>query len=197
MITWRRLAVDDFPLLRSWLTQPHVARWWHHETSVEAVARDFGPAARGEEPSEDLLVHLDGSPVGLVQRCRLSDYPEYLTELAALVEVPPGAMTIDYLIGEQGQAGRGLGPRMIRSVIEATWYDHPDAPCVLVPVSAANRASWRALEKAGLSRVAEGELEPDNPVDDRAHYLYRVDRPVEPRPEVSRQAGRRRPPEIR
>ncbi|UED87571.1 GNAT family N-acetyltransferase [Streptomyces profundus] len=177
MISWRRLGEHDFPLLRSWLARSHVARWWHHETSAEAVARDFGPAARGEEPSEDLLIHLDGRPVGLVQRSRLADHPAYEAELATLVPVPDGAMTIDYLIGEPGLTGRGLGPRMIRAVVEATWRDHPDASCVLVPVVAANRASWRALEKAGLRRVAEGELEPDNPVDDRAHHLYRADRP--------------------
>ncbi|MFJ7326071.1 GNAT family N-acetyltransferase [Streptomyces cyaneofuscatus] len=177
MITWRRLTEDDFPLLISWLEQPHVARWWNHETSVEAVRRDFGPAVRGEEPSEELLAHLDGTPMGLLQRCGLADYPEYLVEIAALVDVPAGAMTIDYLIGEPQLVGRGLGPRMIRSAVQAIWDEHPGAPCVLVPVSAANRASWRALEKAGMRRVAEGELEPDNPVDGRAHYLYRVDRP--------------------
>lgn len=180
MITWRRVTERDFPLLRSWLEQPHVARWWNHETSAEAVARDFGPAARGEEPSEDLLAHLDGRPFGLLQRCRLSDYPEYLAELAPLTEVPAGAMSIDYLIGESRRTGRGLGPRMIGSAVEAIWADCPDASCVLVPVPAANRHSWRALEKAGLRRVAEGDLEPDNPVDDRAHYLYRIDRPAGP-----------------
>lgn len=43
---------------------------------------------------------------------------------------------------------------------------------------AANTASWRALEKAGLRRIAEGLIEPDNPVDDPLHYVYRVDRPT-------------------
>ncbi|MFF5264301.1 GNAT family N-acetyltransferase [Actinomadura viridis] len=174
--TWRRLAEEDFPLLGRWLDRPHVARWWHHETSAEAVARDFGPAARGEDPSEDLLVFADGRPFGLVQRCRLGDYPEYLAELAAVVDVPDGAMTIDYLIGDADRVGLGLGPRMIRAILDGLWADHPSATCVIVPVPVANRASWRALEKAGLVRVAEGELEPDNPIDDRAHYLYRIDR---------------------
>ncbi|KAB2588849.1 GNAT family N-acetyltransferase [Streptomyces arboris] len=177
MITWRRLTEDDFPLLISWLERPHVARWWNHDPSIEAVRRDFGPAVRGEEPSEELLAHLGGTPFGLMQRCRLADYPEYLVEVATLIDVPSGAMTIDYLIGEPQLVGRGLGPQMIRSAVQAIWDEHPGASCVLVPVSAANRASWRALEKAGMRRVAEGELEPDNPVDGRAHYLYRVDRP--------------------
>ncbi|MFB9517154.1 GNAT family N-acetyltransferase [Streptomyces purpureus] len=178
MITWRRIGEGDFPLLGRWLAQPHVARWWNHDTSPEGVDRDFGPAARGQEPSEDLLVMLDGEPIGLVQRCRLTDYPEYLAELAAEVDVPDGAVTLDYLIGDPRLTGRGLGARMIRAVVAATWTDHLDATAVIVPVHAANRASWRVLEKAGLRRVAEASLEPDNPVDDRAHYIYRADRPT-------------------
>ncbi|MEU6051205.1 GNAT family N-acetyltransferase [Streptomyces xanthochromogenes] len=177
MITWRRIEERDFPLLRTWLEQPHVKRWWNHETTAEAVARDFGPVARREEPSEDLLVFLDGRPLGLVQRSRLRDYPEYLAELAAIIAVPDGAMTIDYLIGDPRQIGQGIGTVMIRSVIEKTWAEHPAAPCILVPVVTANHASWRALERAGLRRVGVGDLEPDNPVDDWTHYLYRVDRP--------------------
>lgn len=177
MISWRRVVEGDFGLLRGWLAQPHVARWWCHDTSEEGVARDFGPAARGEEPSEDLLVMLDGTPVALVQRCRFADYPEYVAELAGQIELPETAATIDYLIGDAARVGQGLGPRIVRAIVAATWMDYPDAAAVVVPVHAANRASWRALEKAGLHRIGTAELTPDNPADDRAHYVYRVDRP--------------------
>ena len=84
-ITWRPVTVDDLPLLAGWLAQPHVARWWNHETSAAAVERDFGPTIRGEEPNEDLFVLLDGRPFGLVQRSRITDYPGEATELAAMV----------------------------------------------------------------------------------------------------------------
>jgi aminoglycoside 6'-N-acetyltransferase len=178
VITWRRLTVDDFPLLRGWLLQPHVARWWNHETSPEAVERDFGPVARGEEPSEDLLIFEDDVPVGLVQRSRYGDYPEYLAELAPFLAVDEESLSVDYLVGDPDRRGHGLGPRIIAAVIAESWSAYPLAPAVVVPVAAANRASWRALEKAGLTRVAEGELEPDNPVDDRDHVVYRVDRPA-------------------
>jgi hypothetical protein len=33
-------------------------------------------------------------------------------------------------------------------------------------------------QQGGLTRVAHGELEPDNPIDDRRHYVYRIDRPT-------------------
>ncbi|MFK4071965.1 GNAT family N-acetyltransferase [Streptomyces sp. NPDC029674] len=177
VITWRRVGERDLGLLRRWLMQPHVARWWNHDTSVEAVARDFGPATRGEEPSEDFLVMLDDVPVALVQRCRFADYPNYLAELGDQVELPDMAVTIDYLVGDPARVGQGLGPRIIRAVVAATWVDHPDASAVVVPVHTANRASWRALEKAGLLRIGTAELTPDNPDDDRTHYVYRIDRP--------------------
>mgnify|MGYP001492128745 CR=1 FL=1 len=193
MITWRRLGEPDLPLLRRWLQRPHVARWWNHETSPEAVERDFGPAVRGEEPAEDWLALLDGRPFGLVQRCFLADYPEYVAELAPVADVPRGAVTLDYLIGDPELTGRGLGPRMLASFLRRTWEDLPGASAVIVPVVAANRASWRALEKAGLRRVAEGELTPDNPIDGRAHYVYRIDRPDGPGSDPGGGTGSGRP----
>ncbi|MCK9899329.1 acetyltransferase [Frankia sp. Cpl3] len=175
-IRFQRLAESDFPLLRGWLAQPHVARWWNHETTIEAVHRDFGPATRGEEPSQDFLALLDETPIGLIQRCAYADYPEYEAELRPVVDVPSGAMSVDYLIGDPARTNRGIGPRVIAAMVARTWSDHPAATCVLVPVAAANRASWRALEKAGFRRVAEGPLTPDNPIDDPLHFVYRLDR---------------------
>lgn len=145
---------------------------------MAGVIRDFAPAARGEEPSEDLLAYLDGAPVGLVQRCRLDDYPAYRDDLAAIAEVPKDAMTIDYLVGDPNRLGHGLGSRMIDSAIASIWSDVPVADTVVVPVPLGNISSWRALEKAGFERVAVGDLEPDNPIDGRAHALYRIDRPI-------------------
>ncbi|MFP5068136.1 GNAT family N-acetyltransferase [Pseudonocardia nantongensis] len=180
VLAFRPLAPGDLPLLGTWLTEPHVARWWNHETSPEALERDFGPAMRGEEPAEDLLVTRDGEPVGLLQRCRWHDYPEYIVEMAGILTVPPGAVTIDYLVGRPADAGRGLGTRMIVAAVAEVWRRYPDAPSVLVPVVAANRASWRALERAGFGRAASGNLQPDNPVDPPLHHVYRIDRPVHP-----------------
>jgi aminoglycoside 6'-N-acetyltransferase len=177
-ITFRPVTPADFPLLGGWLARPHVARWWNHETSPEAVERDFGPTARGEEPAEDLLALLDGRPFGLVQRQRLADYPEELAAFAALLRVPRNAMSIDYLIGDPAMVGIGMGARMIRSVVTDTWTAHPEAECVLVAVNAANTASWRALQSAGLVRVGEVDMPPDNPTDDPLHVVHRIDRPT-------------------
>jgi len=164
-------------MLTEWLAEPGVARWWHHDASLAGVERDFGPSVRGEEPGEDLVVLADGEPIGLLQRSRIGDYPEDLAEFSALVPVPPGAVTIDYLVADPARRGRGLGTRLVGLAVARTWTELSDASAVLVAVVAGNVASWRALEKAGLRRVAEGDMTPDNPVDPPLHYVYRVDRP--------------------
>ncbi|WP_285666125.1 GNAT family N-acetyltransferase [Actinorhabdospora filicis] len=176
-LTWTALTAEDFPLLGEWLRRPHVHEWWNHETDDYYLERDFGPVMRGEEPSEDLLVRRYGTPVGLVQRSRFGDYPEYRDEIAALTEVPKGAVALDYLVGEEEDPGHVLGAAMVRAVVEATWTDVEGAECVIVPVAVANRASWEALELAGLRRVAEGTLRPDNSAFGEPHYVYRADRP--------------------
>lgn len=177
LLTWRPLAAADLALLAEWLGEPQVARWWNHEYTAEAVERDFGPSVRGEEPGEDLIVSLNGRPFGLLQRSVIHDYPEDLAEFETLVHVPEGAVELDYLIADAALRGRGLGSRMLAHAVQSTWSDYPVAPPVLVAVVAANTASWRALEKAGLQRIAEGPMSPDNPVDDPLHYVYRIDRP--------------------
>lgn len=179
-VTFRPLGAADLPMLAAWLAEPHVRRWWNHETSPEAIDRDFGPAMRGEEPAEDLVASVGGTPVGLLQRCRWHDYPEYVEEIAPILQVPAGAVSIDYLIGPPELIGRGLGPRIIAAAVQGVWQRYPEATAIIVPVCAANRASWRALESAGFRRVASGDLVPDNPVDPPYHHVHRIDREEPP-----------------
>jgi aminoglycoside 6'-N-acetyltransferase len=178
MITFEPLTRDHFELLGRWLAEPHVARWWNHDPSPEAVERDFGPTADGDEPAQDHLVRLDGTPIGLIQYCRFQDYPDYVEEMADAYPVGAGAATIDYLIGEPDRVGRGVGTEMITRFVDRIWAEEPATTHVVVPVCSANDASWRALTKAGFRLVARAELDPDNPIDDRQHEILRIDRPA-------------------
>ncbi len=177
-VTFRPLTRADLPLLGRWLGEPLVARWWAHGATPEALEADFGPVVDGTEPAEVLLALTHDRPFGLVQRYRIGDFPEYVAELEPVVAVPPGALSIDYLIGEPGVRGGGAGAAMLRAFVADSWPRYPGAGAVLVPVAAGNVASWRALEKAGFTRVAEGPLTPDNPVDPPDHVVYLLRRPA-------------------
>lgn len=180
-LTWRPVIQEDLALLAEWLARPHVHRYWNHDYSAEGVARDFGPGTRGEEAGEDLLVQLDGAPIALVQRSRIHDYAEDFADLSAIVEVPPGAVTVDYLIADVERTGKGLGTAIIRAVVAETWSVYADAPAIIVAVVAGNIGSWRALEKAGFRRIGEGDMMPDNPIDPPRHVVLRLDRPDDSR----------------
>ena len=126
-IDFRRLTRTDFLIIASWLSRPHVSRWWNQDCSPESVEREFGPGVDGTGPGEDYLV-LDGpEPVGLVQYCRLADFPAYVEELSAVCPVPDGAPSIDYLIGDATRTEHGLGTRMIEAFTARIWELDPGA----------------------------------------------------------------------
>ncbi len=175
-ITFQALTRDDFGLLADWLARPHVQRWWHHEFTAEAIERDFGAAVDGVEPTELLTVLLGERPVGMLQAYRIADYPEYVAELSPSLDVPAGAASIDYFLGEADVVGRGVGQAMLRAAARRIWTYTPPVSCLIVPVNSANVASWTALLRAGFQLVARADLEPDNPVDARLHEILRLDR---------------------
>jgi aminoglycoside 6'-N-acetyltransferase len=176
LLSLRPLQRLDLPLLATWLAEPLVARWWNHDTSSEAVERDFGPSIDGTDATEMFLGCQQHRPFGFIQRYAIAAYPEYAEELSAVCVVPLGALSVDYFIGEPDARGRGLGSLMIATFVADSLAAIPDAHHVIVPVSTANHASWRALERAGFRRIAEGRLEPDNTVDSRDHFIYGFER---------------------
>jgi aminoglycoside 6'-N-acetyltransferase len=175
-ISFRPLQRGDFSMLGRWLAEPLVARWWNHETSGEAIERDFGPAVDGREATSVFVASLGDRAFGLIQRYPIAAYNDYLEELAAISAVPAAALSMDYLIGEPELRGRGLGSSMIATFAGLSWAAHREARDFIVAVSVANQASWRALERARFCRVAEGRLTPDNPRDSTDHYVYRLQR---------------------
>jgi aminoglycoside 6'-N-acetyltransferase len=176
-ITFRPLHRSDFARLTAWLSEPRVARWWNHQTTPDALERDFGASIDGTDPTELFVADLDGEPFGLIQRYVLVGEPTFLAELQAVCDVEAAALSIDYLIGEPSMRGRGLATAMIAALAADSWRRYPAVPAIVVAVIAGNEASWRALERAGFHRIAEGEMTPDNPIDPPDHVIYRIERP--------------------
>ncbi len=178
VITFERLGREHFELLGRWLAEPHVARWWNHDPSPEAIEDDFGDTVDGIEPAKDYIALVDDRPLGVIQFCYLHDYPEYIAEMADVYPVEADAATIDYFIGEPNAVGRGVGAAMIAQFVARIWTEEPAVGHVVVPVNSANVASWRALLNAGFRVVAQGEMATDNSIDDRMHEILRIDRPA-------------------
>jgi aminoglycoside 6'-N-acetyltransferase len=140
------MAEDDLPLLHDWLGRLHVGRrWWDTDTYEQAVSH-YGPALRGEEPTDHYVIVVDGRDVGMIQTYLAADYPEF----GAFVDDPEVAAGVDLLIGDEALIGLGLGPRVLSAFVREVVR----APSCAATVEPGNRSSWRAFEKAGFRHAA-------------------------------------------
>ncbi len=166
------LGRKDLGLLSTWMGRRHVAEFWCEDATPDAVEAAYGPMIDGTDPTEGLVVELDGRPVGFVQRYLVDDHPAWAATVRTAQATGGAAVGIDYLIGEPELVGVGLGPAVIDAFSRATLARYPSAALVLVGVHQDNRRSWRALEKAGFERVFAGELVSDDPSDAGPQFLY-------------------------
>ncbi len=170
-VGFRPLNYEDLPHVARWLAVPHVARWWRDPSDLESVTANYGPCITGEDPTEVFVIERDGEAIGLIQRYRHDDYPEW-HRAVGLAQ----AAGIDYLLGEPGLVGQGVGTAAIATFAADTLARYPDIDCVVAAPQQANVASWRALEKAGFQRIWAGLLDSDDPADAGPAYLYALDR---------------------
>lgn len=177
VVTLRPMVRDDFAAVSRWLGRPHVRRWWVDEDAdSQVVAQKYGPRIDGIEPTEMFVICDCDRPVGLVQRYRVADYPDWARSLS-LVTDPATAAGIDYLIGEPDALNRGIGTAAIRAAVSDIYLRWP-VTTVLVSVQQANWPSWRALERAGFTRIWAGTLESDDPSDAGPAFVYELKRPA-------------------
>lgn len=171
MITFRALQMKDMELLARWQSQPHVARWWPDPADLASITAKYAPRVLAEEGTEVFLIDLDGVPIGLIQRYRHGDHPDWNRAVGI-----PDAAGIDYYVGEREQLGRGVGSSAISTFAAHTLERYPEVDCVVAVPQQANVASWRALEKAGFARIWSGILDSDDPSDAGPAYVYRLGR---------------------
>jgi aminoglycoside 6'-N-acetyltransferase len=170
------LRREDFPLLSEWFAKEHVTRFWGEPSDLSSIEAQYGPSVDGRDPTELFIVHMGDERIGMIQRYRIDDNPEWKQSLA-VAGSPEAAAGIDYLIGEERLTGRGVGPEMISHFVEDTWRRYPDIAAITVAVQQQNRRSWRALEKAGFERTWAGTIESDDPSDEGPSYVYVLARP--------------------
>jgi aminoglycoside 6'-N-acetyltransferase len=156
------LREEDLALVRRWLLEPHVKRWWDDGVKSpypDASIEEYREAIQGKDPTYHYLALIDSRPVGMLQHYRIGDDPEY----AAALALGEDAIGVDLFIGEVELIGRGHGPAMLRQFLrEIAFPFHGIDVCVIGP-SVQNIAAIRAYEKAGFRALREVDVpgEPD------------------------------------
>lgn len=141
----RSMTAADLDLVRAWMTEPHVAKWYLSGSTIDQELDDLEKCVTDEEPTHALVVVEDGRDIGWCQWYRCADYPEH----AQAVGAQPDDIGLDYALGDPAWIGRGVGTALIGVLVAHIRTRHPGAGLIADP-EAANRASRRALEKNGF-----------------------------------------------
>jgi len=149
MLTLRPMSKDDLPSVTDWLLQVHVARWWTSTITPEEVLALYKLRVKGLDRRTNMLMcSEDGEDVGWCQWYLWEDYQE--ESLAR--NAREGEIGIDYAIGLPTNTGRGLGTRLVATLVEHVRCIHPGAG-ILADPEEANEPSRRVLEKNGFSLI--------------------------------------------
>ena len=141
MISLRPMTLDDLPLVRHWLDQPHVARWWLSGATVDAELDSYAEAIRGDDPTL-LVATRAGEPVSSGQWYAWSDYSKDADGVGAR----PGDCGIDYALGEPAAIGGGVGTELVAALVAGS-----GAPSVPASSPTRRRPTTRP---AGTGRTA-------------------------------------------
>ncbi len=149
VVTVRAAARGDLPDLVRWRQAAHVHRWWvsDGEPTPERVAAQYGPDLDGMTPTRIWIGEVNGRSIGFLQDYRIADYPEF-----AQLTPDPGAIGVDYAIGDAAFLGRGLGVRMLWEWMQRARRRFPDASGYFAAPDHRNESSLRLLDKVGFVR---------------------------------------------
>ena len=131
-------------MLRRWLGERHVRRWWgepEHELAMvaELMAADW---------AEVFIVEADGRPIAYLQAYDAANAgPDWPRQ-------PPGTWGLDTFIGPPDATGQGHGSAYLRAF--ADWFlSRPEVVRLSADPVPNNTASVRAFERAGFAAERE------------------------------------------
>jgi aminoglycoside 6'-N-acetyltransferase len=147
---FRPMTSDDLPVIRQWLAQPHVRKWWGDPSEqYDLVSGDL------DEPAMDqYIVSADNGDFAYLQCYDLTAWN------TGFGEHPPGTRGIDLFIGESGMIARGHGSAFIRAFVDERLRN--GAPRIVTDPDPANGRAVRAYEKAGFEKTGMVDT-PDGP----------------------------------
>lgn len=136
-----RPATDgDWGMIRRWLAEPAVIRWWGPKATTEAEVM----VAMGSSAALSRIIEVDRKPIGYAHALDAALLGE---DLPGGVEV--GTWDIDLFVASAEYRGRGVGARALELIRDEV-FETTLAPAVSIFVSVGNERAVRAYEKAGF-----------------------------------------------
>ncbi|MCQ1838014.1 GNAT family N-acetyltransferase [Neorhizobium galegae] len=140
--SFRDVTREDFPLLATWLAEPHIAKWWG-KVDEELASIEYSMTSVETRP---MIAELDGRPIAYLQH-----YDPHLEEDHPYQDQPKGTLGIDISIGNAELVGIGHGSAIIRQLTSELFEN--GAKRIVIDPDPENAQAIRAYEKAGFRYV--------------------------------------------
>jgi len=150
MLELRPLNHNDIPLVEIWLNKEHVKRWY--EIPLLGITIDDWISEIKEYRGKFqwityLIVLWNSHPIGLCLYYKCEDSKDEDFGTLPLT----GSYSIDYLIGEESQLGKGLGKGMITLLMDKI-FSFPNAQRITADIDKNNTASEKTLLSCGFTQ---------------------------------------------
>jgi aminoglycoside 6'-N-acetyltransferase len=146
------LTRADIPMLRGWLSEPHIGGWWGDpETEIALI--------EGDLDGGDCRMHVvhAGAPFAFVQ-----DWGVHEARVPQFADTPAGTRGVDTFLGDPAYLGRGHARRYMRAYAKRLLA--AGAPRVVTDPDPKNTRAVAAYRAAGFRGDAIRPCEDGSPV---------------------------------
>lgn len=145
-IHFEPLTKDAFPMLRDWLSQPHVREWWGEPEHELRLMEYF----LSSNTDHGFVVNVENEPVGYIQNWTPRDYVD---DAPWASDLPVQTKAIDVFLGPKEKFGKGLGPLIIRAFCGKLFDE--GANYLVIDPDGKNARAIGAYGKAGFKPLKE------------------------------------------
>jgi RimJ/RimL family protein N-acetyltransferase len=146
----RKFRDWDIGLLKAWLKEPHVAKWFTHP---DAWIEEIELRETKFSFIQHYVVEEEGYPIGF---CQFYDYSKGGEEWNGSIPAE-GSYSIDYLIGDPAYLGKGYGTEIVK-LLTAEIRNKTDAKRIIVKPEPENKRSRSTLISAGFTYDEKNDL---------------------------------------
>lgn len=157
-LEFRALTERELPILREWLSRPHLQRWWRaDERSLSQIRETYLPRNAGLNAAKPFLALEGNRPIGYIQSyCACNGTPDWWPDKPG-----PGVFGIDQFIADGDQLGQGLGTTMVTQFVHLLMSD-PNVTEIRVDPHPDNTRAIRCYSKVGFREIGPIST-PDGP----------------------------------
>lgn len=158
-ISFVPVTPEHYPLLRQWLTEPHIQEWWGNPDEELGFIRDM---VEGRDTTRPFLIAVDDEPIGYIQYWFIGHHQneQWIKDHPWLAELPSETIGVDLSIGRPDKLSKGIGSTAL-AAFAGTLRQQGHASIIIDP-DRDNVRAVRAYTKAGFRPVPHLEGRTDD-----------------------------------